>query len=367
MLIYNQTTLAFRKRCLNFAKIIMAKEMNLTLGKNRFKWKNYSIPLSFVVFEHPTHLGYFNPHIYQIGLNKKLMYTAKDKVLKDVIRHELAHCLCFLNYGNTVEDHGKEFREICVSYGWNEEVARAYLNVEKANDNIEGDLDSERVIARIKKLLNLASSDNSHEAELATLKANELLLKHNLNHIGQANEDEDVVVKRVLEGTRKMAKHQAIYEILTTFHVQPVFNHGRGHFYLEVLGDRVNVEIADYIASFLNTELEHLWIVAQSENPELKGLANKNSFFEGMAHGYKNKVQEQKNRNIDSHSLTILKKDLEKKSEFVYSSLRYSRSQSSNKGAKGLQIGKNMGKDLNFRQGIDKNSKSSTGLLSFLK
>lgn len=366
MLIYNQTTLAFRNRCLNFARLIMAKEMGISFGRNRFKWKNYSIPLSFVIFEHPTFLGHFNSHIYQIGLNKKLMYTAKDKVLKDIIRHELAHLFCFLMHGRTVDDHGVEFREICRSFGWDESVYRAYMSVENENDKIEGDLKSEKVIERIKKLLNLASSENKHEAELATIKANQLLLKHNLEHINSQNEEEDVVVKRVLEGTRKTSKHQAIYEILTTFHVQPVFNHGRGHFYLEILGDRVNVEIADYIANYLDLELEHLWKMAQKENVGLKGLANKNSFFEGMAQGYKEKMREQKSH-IDSKALVLLKKDLEKKSEVVYSSLRYTSSKGSSKGSEGRKIGKNMGRDLSFRQGIDKKQKSGTGLLSWLK
>lgn len=294
------------------------------------------------------------------------MYTAKDKVLKDIIRHELAHLFCFLTHGRTVDDHGVEFREICRNFGWDESVYRAYMNVENENDKIEGDLKSEKIIERIKKLLNLASSENKHEAELATIKANQLLLKHNLEHINSHNEEEDVVVKRVLEGSRKTSKHQAIYEILTTFHVQPVFNHGRGHFYLEILGDRVNVEIADYIANYLDLELEHLWKMAQKENEGLKGLANKNSFFEGMAQGYKEKMREQKTQ-IDSKALVLLKKDLEKKSEVVYSSLRYTSSKGSSKGSEGRKIGKNMGRDLSFRQGIDKKQKSGTGLLSWLK
>lgn len=66
-------------------------------------------------------------------------------------------------------------------------------------------------------------------------------------------EDETVYVKRVLEATRKQAKHVVIYEILKTFFVSPVFNHGRGVFYLEVIGDKTNVELASMSPTFLIT------------------------------------------------------------------------------------------------------------------
>jgi len=160
--------------------------------------------------------------------------------------------------------------------------------------------------------LALASSDNAHESEMATLKANELLLEHNLEltkaHDQSQTEQELVCVARVLEAARKNAKHVTIYEILKTFYVSPVFNHGRGVFYLEVVGDRTSVELADYVAHFLDHELEILWMQTQKENPKLKGKSAKNSFLRGVAKGYIEKIELQKIQKASKNELMVIEK-----------------------------------------------------------
>ena len=67
-------------------------------------------------------------------------------------------------------------------------------------------------------------------------------------------DDETVYVKRAIESTRKQTKHVVIYEILKTFYVYPVFNHGRGVFYLEVIGDKTSVELLTYRDLLANIE-----------------------------------------------------------------------------------------------------------------
>jgi hypothetical protein len=325
MFLHSKTISIFISRVRNDVREIVNNEMKLKMERSRIHYKGILYPLNVVVFEDNTRLGYFDSQSYELGLSKKLMFQAKDEVLKNIIRHELAHFMCYLLYGPRVL-HGEEFHDTCRSFGWGPEVYSAYANIDLENSKItDTDSKTEKLLARLKKLLALASSDNIHERELATLKANQLLLEHNLDLSKQnATDDETVYVKRVLEATRKSAKHVAIYEILKTFFVSPVFNHGRGVFYLEVIGDMTSVELADYVAHFLDHELEVIWREIQKENPKLKGRASKNSFFTGVAKGYVQKIEKQKSTIATGSDLVAIEKNIQKNLRIVYPRIGHS-------------------------------------------
>lgn len=359
MFLYSETIKTFITRVRASVREIVKNEMGLPMEKSRVFYKGFYYPLNIVVFEDNSRLGYFDGRTYELGLSKKLMYQAKDHVLKNVIRHELAHFMAYIYYGPRVL-HGQEFKEICRSFNWDSEVELAYANITLENDLIEGDLKTEKLLARLKKLMALSSSDNVHESEAATLKANQLLLEHNLD-LTRANssEEETVYVKRVLESTRKQTKHVAIYEILRTFYVSPVFNHGKGIFYLEVIGDKTSVELADYVANFLNTELEVLWNEAKKNNPAFKSVAAKNSFFRGVARGYVEKIDAQKKSSVSSTDLVLIEKNLSRKLSIVYSRIGHSSLsgglQHSGANAAGVASGRN----LSIKPGVSNQSKKT--------
>jgi predicted SprT family Zn-dependent metalloprotease len=178
MFIYDSTSIAFIQKSERFLKEIL-QETGITVNKSRFLYKGYFYPLHVVVFE-GSEWGHFNAPYLQIALNRKLIYLAKDSVVRDILKHELAHYFTYIIYKD-VKPHGAEFREVCRQFGFPEEVAEATMNLEVSNLSKVGDLESERVIEKVKKLFMLAQSSNAHEAELATLKANELLLRHNID------------------------------------------------------------------------------------------------------------------------------------------------------------------------------------------
>ena len=328
------------------------------MEKSRVLYNRYYYPLNIVVFEDNSRLGYFDGRTYELGLSKKLMYLAKDHVLKNVIRHELAHFIAHIMFGGKVM-HGLEFKEICRQYKWDDEVELAYANIVLENDAIEGDLKTEKLLVRLKKLLALSSSDNIHEAEAATLKANQLLLEHNLDLTKNiSTEEETVYVKRVIESTRKQTKHVAIYEILRTFYVSPVFNHGKGIFYLEVIGDKTSVELAEYVANFLDRELDSLWMAAKKNNPEFKSVAAKNSFFRGVARGYVEKIEAQKRTSANSTDLVLIEKNLSRKLSIVYSRIGHSSLSGGLNHSSANAAGVESGRNLSIRPGL-KNSKGS--------
>ncbi|WP_420422616.1 SprT-like domain-containing protein [Simkania sp.] len=275
-LLYSETLLLFLKKVKKEARTIIQKEMALKCGPRRFWVGNVGYPLHFVAFDHPSKMGYFDPEMYEIGVNKCFLFET-DENLKDLLRHELAHYLTFITHGSSVSPHGREFREICSLYGWKTEVTRATVSSEKRQKSL-------RIAEKIQKLFSLSQSHNLHEAELALCKARELLLKYHQTHMTQ--DSEEMEIHRLTKQKRASTKLQTIASILKHFFVYPVFNHGKGCVYLEIFGSPVNIEIATYVGHFLERELEILW-----KNSNLKGLRAKNSFFRGIAHGYEKKMQ----------------------------------------------------------------------------
>ncbi len=355
MIIYDQTSIAFIQRSTEMVKEIL-QSLEFEVLSTRFMFKKHLYPIGLVVFEGTSDLAHFNSAYYQIGLNRKLIYTTKDSVLRDILKHELAHYLTFLEFGQ-VQAHGPEFKETCRRYGFPQEIAAATMNLEVANSEKEGDLDSERVLEKVKKLLQLAQSSNTHEAELATVKANALLLRHNLDHLKFNQDDEPLYLDRVLVQKRKDAKMSAVYDMLKHFIVKPVISYGRGTCCLEVSGTQTNVKLAVYIANFLDKEFDHLWETARKEH-NLQGLRAKNSFFLGIAKGFEEKMLATKAQftGQEQKALIIVEKDLNTKARMIYRRLSFTRTGNSidaHAGALGFKSGKN----LSIRQGVESSSK----------
>lgn len=335
-ILYSETIFAFIKKCKGLARKILSEEMNLRVGRSRFFVKNTSYPLHIVTFEHPSRLGYFQADLFEIGVNKTYLHEG-DKSLLDLLRHELAHYMTFITFGPQVPHHGKEFLSICKQYGWNAEVSRAVIQGDKIKKN-------EKILGKVQKLLSLSDSPHPEEAEAATLKAKELLLKYSLEF---REECDEMHLLRFLPRKRSSAKLHAISSILRTFLVYPVFNHGRGCVYLEILGKKVHVEVAEYVANFLDNKFELLWKEAKKETPSLKGAVSKNSFFRGLAEGYTQKSEKQ------SSALIRMENQLTTLAANVYPHLASSRSsykhhETANK------LGKDKGKKLSINRGLKK-------------
>ncbi|TNF25460.1 MAG: DUF2786 domain-containing protein [Deltaproteobacteria bacterium] len=359
MQIYSESILAFLSKVRREARKIMRDEMHLEVRTKRVLYKGYLFPINFVMFESPSKWGWFDSHAWQIGLNKSLIYQAKQKVWKDILRHELAHFFQFMSTG-TLSGHDQNFREICESFGWGDSVFKAKSHLETENLKIEGDLKTEALLSKVQKLLSLADSSNSHESELATIKANQLIVKHNLQNI--QNQSEEACLLRVCEAARNNSKLQAIYDILTTFMVQPVFNHGKKGIYLEVIGSKTNVKIADYVASFLEDELEQLWKKTRITNSDLKGAKARNSFFRGVAKGYLEKHKAITLETVSGKDLILLNRQLQTQVNMVYGRLGTGRSSQSSTDTRSENLGKKAGSLLNIRRGLN-SSESKTHLL----
>lgn len=302
MILHSQTLHAFLRHAESVAKDILERECGLKTNRTRFMVGATSWPLNFVCFEGSSRWAYFDPSFYQIALNKRLAGRVKDSVLRDLLRHELAHYLTRIFHGEQVLPHGTEYHQVCARFNWPAEVAHAQGDLFADHENTIGDLASDALVEKVKKLLALATSNNPHEAELATLKANQLILKHHLSRADLTGQEDELCVLTVMQSKRKSTLMVAIYDILTHFMVKPLLHYGRFEVRLDVIGDRSQVQLAEYVASFLQRELEQLWSACG-----LKGLRAKNSFFTGIAKGYRLKLERSRQDFTPSEKQALVK------------------------------------------------------------
>lgn len=361
MRVYSSTLNAFSSRLKAEVKTILSLEMGIEVKRSRFLFNGFLYPFSIVTFESPKQLGYFNSENYQIGINKNLVYLAKPEVLKNILRHELAHLYIFLTKGPNEQAHGSSFREVCKKFGWGTEVSSAYADLEEEN-KMSSAPEFEKILKKIEKLLNLAKSANQHEASLATAKANELLMKYNLEfYKSEEHQEEEVFVKNIYEAKRTNIQMNSLYEIISNFYVQPVLNRTSKKVYLEVIGSKINVELADYMAKFFIAEFERLYKASG-----LKGTSAKNSFIRGIAEGFNKKINEQRAKDpCLKNELIKLDKVLKSQVKMVYGRMGSSTSSSKKIDQEARALGQKAGSSLKVKKGLNPSKKPK--LLGFLK
>ena len=366
MICYSPSINQFLLSSLKRVRCILREEVGVPVRRKFFLLNQYYYPIKLVAFEHPQHLGEFDPNFYRISINKDLMKTEYQELLDDVLRHEIAHYLSYIRHGEKGLGHGLEFRSICREFNWSMEVSSAVLYFEPS----VGDATSEKMVEKVKKLLRLASSSNLYESELATLKANELLLKHQLTEdaiFSNGDEEERLYIAQCLFFKKGNGKVDAILEILRTFFVEPVLNYGVHSKYLEVMGKKTNVEISLYVAKFLDTQLERLWKEVKVQNKDLVGQRAKDSFMRGVAKGYlsKQKSELDRVRSLDPRTeknLIQLQGALKLAVQEFYGGFsRVRRSASQN--ADAHQLGRLYGKELSINPAIEHKTNYSSKLL----
>lgn len=352
MILYSETILAFNKRCLNLLRSELSLRGFKVLRK-RFEYNSYYYPLSVVSFE-GTEIGRFSHNYMQIEMNRSLIHQADDRLLTEILLHEFAHYLTSIRFPNA-SAHGKEFHQICNELQLPKQISASTMNLEQSFYRVNKE--DRHLLEKIKKLLKLSSSDNSNEAELATLKANQLLLKYNIQNLGAEEEDEMCLI-RLLPQKRKTAKLIAVYDILKHFIVYPVISSGNHSCCIEVFGSRTNIELAEYVAEFLDYELERLWKENKNKS-KLSGLRAKNSFFRGIASGYdkKMRIMHRELNTLESKGLILVHKQLSEWTHKIYGRLSSSGS-SQNYDPHAGELGRKAGTQLSVNQAVKNNPSS---------
>lgn len=365
MQVYSKKIIKFIHEIKSVVKHVLSHEMRLKVHGDRFydRLNAYSYPIKVVIYNNKKMLGYFESGFFELGFHECLMRSSQEQ-LHNIIRHELAHYMTFINSGDWVQPHGVEFRSFCQGMGWNEDVFRATTCLDDGAN--AADEEESAVLRKVQKLMALATSSNEHEAEQAMIKSQQLLLKHNIDtRYLESEEEEKIFLKRILKQKKENAKMRSIATILETFFVSTVYSRGDGFIYLEIVGSGVNVEIAEYVANFLDQELENRWEQAKRQFIGLKGMVAKNSFLLGIAKGYCNKINSLKRgyHSDVSRALMVIEKKLVEAKAMVYPRLRFS-SSNARYCPESSALGERVGRELNINPGISSPAKNSGALLT---
>lgn len=324
--------------------MILQCEAKIPVARKTFVVNGFSYPLSFVAFEHQSRLGFFDPAFLEIGVNKCLM-VYEETFLKEVLRHELAHYLTYITYGNQDRPHGETFSKICKKHGWDKEK-KALLPIDTALSRKK-----EEAAIKVEKLLQLSKSGNVHEATSALKMAQHLICKHGVNY---TESDSTFHVKRVLKSAKTTQKMIAISDILRQFFVYPVICHSKEGVYLEIFGKEKEIAFAEYIVFFLDKELEILWTNEKKKNPHLSGSRGKGSFFQGIAKGF---IHKSKEDTSFQKALIVSEKKLQENIFMAYPHLSKKKQQGRfDKNA--LLSGEAVGANMNIHQPISERKKN---------
>ncbi|MCT4641481.1 MAG: SprT-like domain-containing protein [Bacteriovoracaceae bacterium] len=344
MYIYNKTIFLFLEKIKKLTLKIIKEDTDLTALRSRVLFEGTYYPLDFAVFTNKNTLAYYDSENYRFGFNECLVLHPNDNDLKNIIRHELAHFICFIKYGNSIQDHGSEFKQICAKYNFPIESSKStYELSSKSTSN-----DEKKLLEKIQKLLKLAESSNANEASLATKKANELLIKYNLEQT-HFNDDKNIYVTTLGKAKRKDTKLTTIYEILNCFYVNPILRYSKTGVQIEVCASLINIELAGYIYEFLNNHLDFLW--NEHKKTGAKGLKAKNSFFKGIAKGYLDKNKEVKSNLSKDKELILLNLVPKESYQRIYGRLSKTYS-SSSIDKESFKKGHSKGKNLTINQAI---------------
>jgi hypothetical protein len=314
MRVFSASIETFLDRLSVYAKRILREDFGVRVSRTRFRTADgWGWPIILVAIDDPRRLAYFDPRDCSIGVHKRLMYSAKERVLEDLLRHEFAHYFTYIEHhvsGLDGRSHGPQFQATCDKYGIDPEVRRASIEISEENDAIEGELRNEAVIAKFQRLMSLAESDNEHEASLAVLRANELMVKHNLDAVaarGAKPGEIEYCVRLVIPYKRNSPRRSAIAEILSEFLVFPVHTSAG----LEVTGTRANVEHAEYIAGYLDRALASAWRQARKSHSGRR--LREKPFMVAASESYLEKLRRAKSRlpASDQNALVVLSKELD--------------------------------------------------------
>jgi hypothetical protein len=264
------------------------QDLNETLFDERLR-----VP-AFELSDVDGRLGRWASPTRTLELSRKLLLDHGWGVLVEVLKHEMAHQFVDEVLGVRDEpDHGPMFQRVCEERRIDARAAGA-----PAVDGARA-----HVLERIAKLLALAESSNEHEAQAAMSAAQRLMLKHNIDslldgkkpsygflHLGMPS-------GRIEESERLLAGILGDHFFVEVIWV-PVWRplEGKRGSVLEVCGSPDNLELAEYVHTFVTRTADRLW-QDYRRSRVTRGRSDRQRFLAGVMAGFRDRLERDKKRN----------------------------------------------------------------------
>jgi len=233
-------------------------------------------------------------------------------VVVEILKHEMAHQYVDEVLGLADEAaHGPAFRQVCEERGIDSRATGVPAGVHAPS----GDTG---VLDRVAKLLALAESSNEHEAQAAMAAAQRLMLKHNIESVTRRDRAA-YAFRHVGQPTGRVNEHERILAVIIGDHFfveaiwVPVWRSldGKRGSVLEICGTLENVELAEYVHSFLLHTAERLWASYKREQG-IVANAERRTFLSGVMAGFRAKLERQKRAHRQKGLVWVGDGDLER-------------------------------------------------------
>ena len=248
-------------------------------------------------------LGQWHGELRSLEISRGLVVEYPWPEVLEVLKHEVAHQYVDEVLGVVDETaHGPSFREVCARLGID---ARATARPDPTATDPDDPSDaSDRVVARIRKLLALAQSPNQNEAENAATAARRLMFKFNIEvdraraeapaagrrygyrHLGRGS-------GRILEHDRRLAKILVDFFFVEGIWL-PIYRprDGKRGTVFEICGLEPNLQMAEHVHAFLTATGERLWVEYKRES-ERSSNRDRQAFLAGVMRGFEAKLAAQ--------------------------------------------------------------------------
>ncbi|MCA9598703.1 MAG: DUF2786 domain-containing protein [Myxococcales bacterium] len=276
-----------------------------TLFAIRHTWNDLNGTFFRWRLEHPVfrlsdtseRLGAWDSEHRTLELSKRLLVEHGWGALVEVLKHEMAHQFVdeVLNLRGEPA-HGPAFQEVCKRHGFDARASGAPHGVDPSSSD-------GRVLERITKLLALAQSSNVHEAQAAMSAAQRLMLKHNIDSIAHGRRG-SYTFRHLGEPSGRVGEAARILALILSDHFfveaiwVPAFRplEGKRGSVLEVCGTLENVELAEYVHTFLTQTSERLWKEYKRDNGIKRNTARR-TYVAGVMAGFRDKLKKERTRN----------------------------------------------------------------------
>ena len=216
----------------------------------------------------------------------------------EVLKHEMAHQYVHeILTGIHESAHGPAFRDVCARLGIDAAAAGMPRPAVEASEA--------RAIERIARLLALAESPNVHEAEAAMAAAQRLMLKHNLSlsheaaaRAGYSFRHLGAPSGRVTESERVLASILARHFFVEVIWI-PVYRplEGKRGSVLEICGSPSNLEIAEYVHSYLSNAADRAWD-EHKRALAIRSNRDRRTFLAGVMTGFEGKLAREAKKHV---------------------------------------------------------------------
>lgn len=348
------------------------RELEEVYAEQRFRGRRPSIRLC----DSRSRWGAFDPLDFEISISQTLVRECPWWVVVEILKHEIAHLLVHSAFPDEPMPHGHRFQDVCESLGVADWARQATIG--KSLDELRhlfdwrlasNDERTQKHRARLEKLLALANSTNENEALVAMRRARELQDRHRFEELDTARSSRFVNLE-IGSGKQRHAPYEGrITSILINhYRVEVVYitrfnpETMRNEATIDIMGNREDVLLAEYVHEFLHQSAESLW-QSHRKATGARGLRARNSFIRGLLVGFHKKLELQENASNGQAAMTSERNALilaEERSREQFKRKRYprlvSRSSSARVDRSAFSHGKSQGGRLSIRKPITKSS-----------